>query len=732
MINKLIKISATLFIILTVIIFYLSFFGIKTEKFNDKIISKVSYINKNFSLELKSVKFLLNPFNFTINVETKDSKIKLDNSNLKLKNIKTNISLKSIINNDFSIDDLQISTRAITINDAISLARSFKNSPQLFILDNIIKDGFLIADINLNFDTEGNIKDDYQIDGFIKNGKVNFLNKYNIQNLSFIFEIKKNKYSLKKIITSFNEINLSAPSIEVRHENDIFLVNGKISTEEKSIDIKELSTLFKDDHRSLNIEKVNFGSDNEFSFNLNKKFKVNDLDIKSKISLNHLYFKDDLLNLKKYFLNYKELTKLENHKITIRYNKNKLDIEGQGEILIGDNYDNFNYKISRKKNQYKFNTNININKNPLKIDFLDYKKNKNLDSLVTISGTYKKNSYLKLDLISFQESKNKIYIKNLNLNDDFKINDIDEVNLDYTNKNKIRNKIFLKKDNKKYIIKGKSFDASKIINELLDSDDENISLFSNLNEEINININKTYINKDTFVNNLSGNVNFKVNKVNNLNLESFFQNQKKLTLSIKTNLNNEKITTLFTDYPKPLIQRYKFINGFEEGILDFYSIKIKGVSNSILTIDNFKVKEVPVFAKLLSLASLQGIADLLTGEGIRFTDFEMKFSNDKGLMTIEELYSIGPAVSILMDGYIDKKNLISLRGTLVPATTINRTIASIPLIGNILVGKKTGEGVFGVSFKIKGQSNNLKTTVNPVKTLTPRFITRTLEKIKKN
>ena len=67
-----------------------------------------------------------------------------------------------------------------------------------------------------------------------------------------------------------------------------------------------------------------------------------------------------------------------------------------------------------------------------------------------------------------------------------------------------------------------------------------------------------------------------------------------------------------------------------------------------------------------------------------------------------------------------------------PATTINRTIASIPLIGNILIGKKTGEGVFGVSFKIKGQSNNLKTSVNPIKTLTPRFITRTLEKIKKN
>jgi hypothetical protein len=101
-------------------------------------------------------------------------------------------------------------------------------------------------------------------------------------------------------------------------------------------------------------------------------------------------------------------------------------------------------------------------------------------------------------------------------------------------------------------------------------------------------------------------------------------------------------------------------------------------------------------------------------------------------MRIEELYAIGPAISLLMEGYIESDDLVSLRGTMVPATTINRTISSIPLLGDILVGKKVGEGVFGVSFKIKGPPNKLKTTVNPVKTLTPRFITRTLEKIKKN
>ena len=140
----------------------------------------------------------------------------------------------------------------------------------------------------------------------------------------------------------------------------------------------------------------------------------------------------------------------------------------------------------------------------------------------------------------------------------------------------------------------------------------------------------------------------------------------------------------------------------------------------------------PALTKLLSLASLQGIADLATGEGIRFKELDMFFENSKDLITINEIYALGPAISIMMEGYVEKNNLVSLRGTLVPATTINKTIAKIPILGEILVGNKMGEGVFGVSFKIKGNPDDLNTKVNPIKTLTPRFITRTLDKIKKS
>ena len=217
-----------------------------------------------------------------------------------------------------------------------------------------------------------------------------------------------------------------------------------------------------------------------------------------------------------------------------------------------------------------------------------------------------------------------------------------------------------------------------------------------------------------------------------MNLKSQFPNKDNFLFSVNSGNNNEKVITLYSENAEPFVRRFKFIKGFEDGKIDFFSINKKnGVAVSKIMIFEFKVKEVPALATLLSLASLQGIADSMTGEGIRFDEFEMNFKNKGKLMTIDEIYAVGPAISLLMSGYAEKDELISLRGTLVPATTINKTIASIPLLGNILIGKKIGEGVFGVSFKIKGPPKDLKTTVNPIKTLTPRFITRTLEKIKK-
>ena len=732
MIKRIIKILLTIFVILFLAILYLTIFGIETDKFNNQIINNTLKINKKINLSLKDVKYLLNPYNFTINIKTKNPQISIGGRSLGIKDIQTNIALKSLINNQFSIDYLKLKTKEIKLDDVIALGRIFKNSPQLFVLNTIIKDGYIIANINLNFDEKGKIKKNYKIEGSVKKARLNILNQIKLNNLNFNFDIVKNVYSLKQIEMKFNETEITSPLIEIQEIKNSFFVNGQFLSNKKDFDIDEFKPIFVNLTNQIDIKKIEFSSKNNFSFNINKKLKFDNIKVQSIIELNNFIIAEKNLKLKSYLPNFVEEIKFRKHKININYEKNKFDIKGNGNILLENKIDSLSYQVIRNKNNYSFNTKINLKNNSLLIDFLDYEKKEDLDSLLLIKGNFKKNNQLIFNLINLKENDNEILIEGLNLNKSFKIIDIKKFNINYRNNKKISNNLNLKKDKLDFIIEGQSFDATSIINNIIDSDEESSSIFDNLNSKIKIKIKKTYIDEVNYINNLYGNLEYNNNKISNLKLESVFPNKEKINLSIETKNNSETITRLFSSYPKPLVKRYSFIKGFEEGYLDFYSSKKGGISNSVLVIDNFKVKEVPIFAKLLSLASLQGMADLLTGEGIRFTDFEMNFSNQKGLTTIEEMYAIGPAVSILMEGYIETNKLVSLRGTLVPATTINRSIASIPLLGKILIGDKTGEGVFGVSFKIKGPPKDLKTSVNPIKSLTPRFITRTLEKIKKN
>ncbi|MDC6464297.1 hypothetical protein PQZ44_02520 [Candidatus Pelagibacter ubique] len=729
--KRIVKILVILILTLATIVIYLSLYGVKTDKFNKEIIKNVSKINKKINLSLNEVNYLLNPLNFSINISTKNPKILLEDKSLDLKDITSNISLKSFISNQFSIDDLKISTKEIKIKDLISLTRTVEGSPQLFVLDNITKEGLISTEINLKFDSDGEIKNNYQINGTVKKAKFNIFNKVEIDDLNLLFNISNNQLTLKKIETNLNSIKLKSPLIKIEKKKDIFFVDGEVANKEQNFDIKKLKPIFDDLPNNIEIEKIDFNSVNIFSFNINKKLKLKDLKLETILNLEHFQIVKNPLNLKTFLPNYAEQIKFKDHKIKIKLIKGILDIRGDGDIYIGDESEQLSYNVIKDDRKITFNTNLNIKNNPLTINFLDYKKKKGNSSEILLKGIYKKNKELILNDISITEKNNQILIKDLMFSKNFKVKDLSYIKLNYRNKNDLLNNLELKKNKSNFSINGKSFDATQLINNSM-SDDESTAIFENFNSKFNIKIGTTYINKNDYTKNLAGYFTFKNNKLDKLNLASTFSNNKKMNLSIETNNQNETITKFFSNYPKPLIKRYDFIKGFEEGYLNFNSIKKDGVSNSVLIIDNFKVKEVPVFAKLLSLASLQGIADLLTGEGIRFTDFEMRYSSQKGLTNIEEMYAIGPAISILMDGYIESKKLVSLRGTLVPATTINRSIASIPLLGKILIGEKTGEGVFGVSFKIKGPPKNLSTTVNPIKTLTPRFITRTLEKIKKN
>ena len=730
MIKRLFKFVIYLIVLLLILVFYLSYFGIETNKFNNLIEERVSKTDPNLRIELKKVKIFLNIKNFSVNVSTFDPILYVGNNLINLKKLSINLSINSYLKDNFVIENVKLSTPKIEIKNLIKSIRLYRNNVQLFILEKIVKEGSVKINIDSEFDQNGKIKDNFILEGLVENTNLKLLNKDEIKNINFTFQATKDQYLFEEIKLKFKELNLKSKKISLSNKKGNFFVEGQFENSKQKINSDFLFLLFKNlGIEKLNIKELVFGSKNLISFKMNKKFEFSNLKVNSEINLEELNFKP---NQKNYY-KFDSPIKIKNNILNINYNKNEWSVSGEGKYSIDEKFDNIKYSISSTNKIFKFKNSIGLNNAAIKIKLLNYKKNKDQEAKLNFEGEYKKNNFLKFNNITYTENENFLKLTKILLDKNFKLVKLNKLNLNFINANNKENNIFLSKSNNDYKLESDNFDSSIFLDNLLNnSDDFKFSkVFQNLNSNISVDFKKTFLDENTYINNLAGNIKFKKNKITKVSLNSKFFDNKELNFSVRTNDNGEKITTLYSGNATPLVKKYKFIKGFSDGNLDFYSIKKNNISKSQLRIYDFKLKEVPVLTKILTLASLQGIADMLTGEGIRFNEFEMNFTNKGTLMTIEEIYAIGPAISILMSGYIESKKLVSLRGTLVPATTLNKVIGSLPLIGNILVGKKTGEGVFGVSFKIKGPPKDLKTTVNPIKTLTPRFITRILEKVKK-
>ena len=852
-------IPITIIFLFASIITYLNFFGIKTDKFNKLIYSKISQINPKLSSEINDVFIKLDIKEQTIKLETSNVKLQIAEEYLYLDKIISKLSISNLFNNR-SIQSLEILLREDEISNFKSFISEYDYNFSRELILSQIKKGKIKASIVLDFQNN-NKTFDYSILGKVTNAQINLLNKGELEKISFNFISDQKQHFINDLQFIYEDINFNSETISVKKHDNSFIINGDISNKKQVFDIKKLQKNLDYNFDFIENSKVNLSSNNKFSFSLINKKKIDKFKLKSKINFDEIKFKKNLnlpininngelkldyknhifdinVNSKIYFLSdekkqpnlgdakfliskkknenikfkgnfsnrgnkinsdqikeiinidnklipsqdlqfdsnnsiefeFNKKNKIEKYKLNSNLKISKLEISHNGSnlkrflpeykdiIIFKDNLIeiNINKKIKdiKLKGLYSLNNNLsdsykidliqnsetldfdaNINLNNLFLNFksLDYKKNKKINSNLIIKGRYKDD--LKFNQIEYKENLNTIQASNLILSKKYKIKNIDSVILNYENLNqKLNNIKFQKKNDNRYKLSGSEFDAQLLISNYLKGENTNniFERFENINANISVELNNIFIDKNSKLTNLVGEILLKKNDVISAEIRSKINNKNDFSLSIKTNSRDEKVTNLFIEEPEPFIKNYKFIKGFTEGKLSYGSIEKNNETKANLKIFDFKVQDVPVLAKLLTLASLQGIADILTGEGIRFNEFEMNYESNQSLTNINEMYAIGPAISILMEGYIDRNKLTSLRGTLVPATTINKTISKIPLLGDILVGKKVGEGVFGVSFKIKGPPKDLKTSVNPIKTLTPRFITRTLEKLKKN
>ena len=381
MIKKIIKILSIIFLILILIIAYLSIFGIKTTKLNNQIKNKISEANKGISLDLKEVKMTLSPRDFKVDIRTLDPEINFNNNRIELASIKTKISLLKILNKQFSLDSLKISSKSMKAENFVSFIRSLKNDTKLLLLEMMIKDGYVKGTIDLNFDQKGKIKNNYKINGFVKNLEIKKFKNYHLKNINFTFDIEEKKYKFLEIETLLNKIKLNSQSIIIKEKNNLFSVKGRIVNSEENSSFSVIENLLSNYFVNLDLKNLNFTSDNNFSFDVGRKLKFSNININSEINLSKLTYKNRFQSIKKYFPEIKELIDLKDHKIKLNYNNDKITVIGAGQISIEDKDNKIEYQISKKNTDkalklrdFNINSEINLSKLTYKNRFQSIKK----------------------------------------------------------------------------------------------------------------------------------------------------------------------------------------------------------------------------------------------------------------------------------------------------------------------------------------------------------------------
>lgn len=722
---KKIIVSLTLLIIFSLItlIIILSTIGIETNRFNSFISNKIIQNNNNIDLKLTSVNFKLDLKEISLFLETKKPQIIYRDVLIPAENIKVYIDFLPLIKSETKIRKINLVLRQLDIEQFKKISIIFKPSNFTSFLNNKIKEGQFNAKLQLYLDNDNSLEN-FIASGSVLNLETDIFNDINIKKTNFDFFADKTDILLKNIFSEGEFFKILDGDLKLKVSKEISLESNFKTNLKHTNQSKKFSNLTKNQKYAKDIINLEADLFNSLTIDFDKTYKVKNYSYQNKGNISKLVldFKDPIDN---YFLN-EEIKQLSliNSKVETSWSLKKNKVNISGKYLINEDAPlSFSFKNINNKKTSNIEFNIDYKK-LLKLDLINYKKSKNSTANIFLNLEKKKDNN-KIKKFNLVEGKNNILIEDLKLHKD-KILSLKKIIVKTHKDGKINNN-FSVSYGKDILIKGEQFDASNLPKFIKQNSKNN--QFSYITKAIKMDF-------SNIIAPLSENLkNFKLlgsidkGKFIKISSKGDFGENNFLDITMKNDKNNKKYLEIYSDLTAPLLTEYSFFSGLTGGKLLYTSIIDGDNYDSKLKIEKFSLVNAPGMVKLLSLADLGGLADLAKGKGLSFDVLEINMEKSKDILNLNEVLALGPSVSVLMEGYQNSK-MTSLRGTLVPAKMLNKMISKIPVLGDIIIPKEVGEGFFGISFKMKGPPGKIKTTINPIRTLTPRFIQKIIDRNK--
>jgi hypothetical protein len=178
-----------------------------------------------------------------------------------------------------------------------------------------------------------------------------------------------------------------------------------------------------------------------------------------------------------------------------------------------------------------------------------------------------------------------------------------------------------------------------------------------------------------------------------------------------------------------LVGFYPSARGGEVSLQVDLDSKAAGEKYGMLYARNFSISEDQVVEEVLS-SSEQAAGRKPKQQNtnqLRFDRMRVPFSVGNGQFTLHDAAINGPVLGATLRGAIDfQRERINLSGTNVPLYGINGLLEDIPIISQIFIGRK-GEGMFGITFAVKGPTSRPDVLVNPMSVVAPGFLRQLFE-----
>jgi len=358
-----------LFVVLSfaTLIAILSTIGIETNKFNNLITERTSK-EKNINLKLETIKFKINPKKLSLFLETQNPEITYMDLLVPVSSIKVYVDFLSLFKSDLIIKKINLTSEELDIIQISELSKIIKPSTFKSLLNNKIKEGKLISEIEIFINDDGFIKN-FIAKGTVKDLRVELQKNINFKKVNLSFFADKNDILIKNIFGFLEEIEISDGDIKLNLENGIkFKSNfdSKIDFKEKVI--KKYSKFFEKYKVVKGLKTLKADFNNNFSVELDETYKIKDYNYsvvgkleKSKFKLSspikNNFITEEITNI--YFSDFKMRTILK---------PKNIKISGEGKY----SFDNSNFLNVNLENS------INNDNLTLKLDF-DYKKKIDLD-----------------------------------------------------------------------------------------------------------------------------------------------------------------------------------------------------------------------------------------------------------------------------------------------------------------------------------------------------------------